>query len=284
MKTCISSLTQGVLKFSYMKALERYTHEDRQKIIDRLTPVVQTEFGDNFLAFAAIASFARHEDSHYSDLELVVFVKEMTDPLKVFGIGKIVDGMLVELYCYTPQGYLKEVRDVSKNWIISGSDRLLPIVNAELIADLNNYSVANMHEECLKQAVLHWPEVQESAGKVMNAISGGNRDGLMLVSASMIERMLEVLSFLNAVPFVTFSRFISQAKSFSTKPRNWDHLVDMFNAGIPDQDVFAALVDEVITDFELIFESRGCTLYDCRDPVEMVAALKSLVEKKQSLN
>jgi predicted nucleotidyltransferase len=267
-----------------MKALERYTHEDRQKIVDRLAPVVQAEFGENFLAFAAIASFARNEDSHYSDLELIVFVKEMTDPLKVFGIGKIIDGMLIELYCYTPQGYLRDVRDVSKHWIISGSDRLAPIVNAELIAELNKYATENIDERCLKQAVLHWPEVQESAGKVMNAISGGNREGLLLVSADMVEHMLELLSFLNAVPFISFGRFISQAKIFPVKPKNWDHLVDVFNAGIPDPDVFAALVDEVITEFEQIFESRGCRLYDCRDPVEMVAVLKSLVDNKQSLN
>ncbi len=267
-----------------MKALERYTHEERQKIIDRLTPVVQAEFGDNFLAFAAIASFARNEDSHYSDLELVVFVRELADPLKAFGIGKIVDGMLIEIYCYTPHGYLNDVREVGKNWIISGSDKLLPIVNAELIDELNRYSVETLQEKCLAQAVSHWPEVQESAGKVMNAVAGGNREGLLLVSADMVEHMLELLSFLNAVPFVTFGRFISQAKSFREKPKNWDHLVDVFNAGIPAPDVFAALIDEVITEFEQIFESRGCNLYDCRDPVEMVSALKSLVDNKQSLN
>jgi len=267
-----------------MKALERYTHEERQKIIDRLTPMVQAEFGDNFLAFASIASFARNEDSHYSDLELIVFVKEMADPMKVFGVGKIVDGMLIEIYCYTPQGYLKYVRDVSKNWIISGSDKLSPIVNADLIAEMNRYCVESLQAKCLEQAVSHWTEVQESAGKVLNAVAGDNRDGLLLVSADMVEHMLELLSFLNAVPFVTFGRFISQAKNSPEKPKNWDHLVDVFNAGIPAPDVFAALIDEVITEFEQIFESRGCNLYDCRDPVEMVAALKSLVDNKQSLN
>ncbi len=267
-----------------MKALERYTHEDRRKIIERLTPAVKAEFGDNFLAFAAIASFARNEDTDYSDLELIVFVKELSDPLKVFGIGKIIDGMLIELYCYTPAGYLKDVRDVSKHWIISGSDRLATIVNAELIEELNAYSAANVHEDCLKQAVRHWPEVQESSGKVMNAITGGNRDGLLLLSSNMVERMLEVLSFLNAVPYVTFGRFIAQAKTFSQKPKTWDHLVSVFNAGVPDPEIFAGLIDEVISEFEQIFESRGCTLYDCRDPVEMVAALKLLVDNGQSLN
>jgi hypothetical protein len=267
-----------------MKALERYTHEDRQKIIDRLTPVVQEEFGENFLAFASIASFARNEDTHYSDLELVVFVREMINPLKAFGIGKIIDGMLIELYCYTPEGYLKDVKDVSKQWIISASNVLAPIVNPELINVLNKYAVKNIEEQCLKQAVKHWHEVQESAGKVLNAISDGNRDGLLLVSADMVEHMLELLSLLNAVPFVTFGRFISQAKNFNTKPKNWDHLVEVFNAGVPEPGIFAGLIDEVITDFEQIFESRGCTLYDCRDPIEMVAGLRLLVETERSLN
>jgi len=266
-----------------MKALERYTHEDRQKIIDRLTPVVQAEFGDNFLAFASIASFARNEDTHYSDLELVVFVKQLDEPNRTFGIGKIIDGMLVELYCYTPEGYLANVRDVGKNWIISGSDQLSAIVNPKLIEVLNKYTVADVDRKCLEEAVSHWPEVQESTGKVLNAISNDNREGLLLLSADMIERMLEVLSFLNAVPFVTFGRFIAQAQKFSTKPKNWDQLVALFNTAIPDPVVFAGLVDEVITDFEHIFESRGCSLYDCRDPVDLVAALKAKVDGGQWL-
>ncbi len=100
----------------------------------------------------------------------------------------------------------------------------------------------------------------------------------------MIEHMLELLSLLNAVPFVTFGRFVSQAKNFNTKPKNWDHLIEVFNAGVPAPDIFAGLIDEVITDFEQIFESRGCTLYDCRDPIEMVAGLRLLVETERSLN
>ncbi len=267
-----------------MKALERYTHEDRQKIIDRLTPVVQAQFGENFLGFAAIASFARNEDSHYSDLELVVFVKEMSDPLKSYGVGKIIDGMLIEIYCHTPQGYLTDVKLMNKNWFISASDRLAPIVNEELADELNKYSVPGIEEQCLKQAVLHWHEVQEATGKVLNAIAGDNREGLLLLSADMVEHMLESLSLLNAVPFVTFGRFVAQAKNFAVKPKNWDLFVSQFNAGIPDASVFAGLVDEVITEFERIFESRGCTLYDCRDPVDMIAALKSQVENEQSLN
>jgi hypothetical protein len=126
--------------------------------------------------------------------------------------------------------------------------------------------------------------VQESTGKVLNAITCDNRDGLLLLSSDMVEHMLELLSLLNTVPFVTFGRFISQARDFSVKPKAWDHLVELFNAGVPDPDIFAGLIDEVITDFEQIFESRGCTLYDCRDPIEMVSALKSLVENEHSLN
>ncbi len=92
--------------------------------------------------------------------------------------------------------------------------------------------------------------------------------------------MLELLSLLNAVPFVTFGRFISQAREFNVKPKNWDHLVELFNAGVSEPDNFAALIDEVITDFEQIFESRGFTLYDCQDPIVLVSALKLLVENE----
>lgn len=267
-----------------MKALERYTHEDRQKVIDRLVPEVQKEFGDNFLGFASMASFARSEDTHYSDLELAVFVKELPEPKKIFGIAKIIDGMLIELCCYTPEGYLADVKNMSKSWIIAGSNTLSPIVNEGLVEELNAHVVFDLQEKALKQALHQWPEVQEATGKVLNAVASENREGLLLLTADMIEQMLVSLSLLNCIPFVTFGRFISQGKTFEVKPKNWDVLVSMFNAGIPDPVMLAGLVDEVITDFERIFESRGCTLYDCRDPIDLVAGLKKLVDNQQSLN
>lgn len=44
-----------------MKGLKKYTHRDRQKIVEKLIPQIRQKFGDNLIALAAQGSFARSD-------------------------------------------------------------------------------------------------------------------------------------------------------------------------------------------------------------------------------
>jgi len=246
-----------------VKGLKRYSHDDRQRVIEEMIPLIRKKFGDELVALAACASFARSEDTDYSDLEMVAFVKSMPEGRWWDGVGKIRDGMLVELVWTTREGYLQNVREVTGDWYIAGSDTLLPIINEEFIGELNGYRVADLREKCLKRAALHWHEVQEATAKVLNAILADNREGLPLLAFDMLRHMLIVLSFLNQTPYVTFSRFVSQAKSFDLKPADFETLNDALAQGVSrDLPSLQAAVTNVFTQFEKIFEELGVELYD----------------------
>ena len=118
-----------------MKGLKKYTHQDRQRIVEEILPQIREKFGDNLIALAAQGSFARNEDFDYSDLELIAFVKKMPED-RWGGIGKIVDGLLIELIWTTRENYIALTLDVTKDWYISASDKLQPIINAEFINEL----------------------------------------------------------------------------------------------------------------------------------------------------
>src|SRR5687767_14520100 len=145
-----------------MKGLQRYSHTDRQKVIEEMMPLIQKKFGEDLIALAASASYARNEDSDYSDLELIAFVKTLPEGQTWGGMGKIRDGMLVELIWTTKEHYLENTLAVTPHWYIAGSDRLLPLLNPEFIEELNNHQVENLKEKCLTRATHHWHEVQES--------------------------------------------------------------------------------------------------------------------------
>ena len=228
-----------------------------------MIPLIRKKFGDELVAVAACASFARGEDADYSDLEMVAFVKSMPEGRWWDGVGKIRDGMLVELVWMTAEGYLRNVKEVTGDWYIAGSDTLLPIINEEFIRELNGYRVANLREKCLKRAALHWHEVQEATAKVLNAILADNRDGLPLLAFDMLRHMLIVLSFLNQTPYVTFARFVSQARSFQVKPADFEKLNDALAHGVTrDLPSLQTTVTNVFTQFEKIFEELGVELYD----------------------
>jgi hypothetical protein len=171
--------------------------------------------------------------------------------------------MLVELVWMTREAYLASTRDVTGNWYIAGSDTLLPLSNAPFIEALNRYQVEQLREKCREQARRHWYEVQESTAKVLNAIVASNRDGLPLLLFDMTLHMLIVLSFLNQTPYVTFARFITQARTFELKPSSFTTLLDMIVQGsYQDHAAVRAIVVDVFSQFEAIFEALGVELYD----------------------
>lgn len=244
-----------------MKGLKKYTHQDRQHIVEEILPQIREKFGDNLIALAAQGSFARNEDLDYSDLELIAFVKKM--PEGRHGIGRIRDGLLIELVWVTREEYIAETLEVTKMWYLSASDQLLPIINAEFINELSEYRTKNLKEKCLAEAKRHWNEVQESTSKVLNAIKAENRDGLPLVLFDMTLHFLISLSLLNQTPYTTFARFVSEARLFEIKPPKFDDLLDLIVQGAyNDLHHLENLIVIVFSQFEVIFENLGIELYD----------------------
>lgn len=246
-----------------MRGIKEHSRQDRLRVIAKLTPIIRERFGENLVALAAQASFARGEDSAYSDLELIAFVRRMPDGKRWGGLGRIRDGMLVELVWTTGEIYIEDVRRVTGNWYAAGSAVLLPLVNEEFVRGLNDYKVENLAGKCLERAAAQWHEVQEAAAKVLNAVVANDREALPLLASDMLRHMLIVLSFLNQTPYVTFARFVSQAKTFAVKPEGFGRLLDQVTrADYRDLQPLRAAVTDVFTQFENLFEARGVALYD----------------------
>ena len=246
-----------------MKGLKKYSHKDREKVIREMVPLIERKFGKNLVALAAQASYARHEDFDYSDLELIAFVEKMPRGKKVGAMGKIRDGLMVELAWMTKETYIEETLEVTENWYIAGSDKLFPIINERFIESLSQYTPRNLEEKCLSHAASHWYEVQESTAKVLNAISKRNKVGISLLVLDMYLRMLIILSFLNQTPYKTFSEFISQSRKFKNKPEHFDELTRIIVDGeYQDLPNLKQAVVNVFTEFEAIFDELGFDLYD----------------------
>ncbi|HEX8072446.1 MAG TPA: hypothetical protein VF546_21040 [Pyrinomonadaceae bacterium] len=228
-----------------------------------LVPLVRAKFGANLVALAATASYARGEDAAYSDLELTAFVARMPEGQRWGSVGKIRDGLLVELIWTTKEIYLADTREVTANWYLAGSDTLLPLINRPFIEELNAYKVENLREKCLARAAKHWHEAQEATAKVLNAIPACNREGVPLLVFDMLRHMLIVLSFLNQTSYVTFARFVSQAQAFKLKPAGFDALVAIVVEGTyQDLPALERNVVRVFSEFEALFAALGIELYD----------------------
>jgi predicted nucleotidyltransferase len=243
--------------------LKKYTHAQRVVIIDNLIiPRLKAELGNNLIAIAADGSFARNDDTDYSDIELVVFVKNATHLPR--GIGKIHEGVLIDIAFVTENDYYKHVLEPNPHWFLSGSDTLLPLVNSRFIKNVQRYRVKKLSQKCLRCARKQLFEVQESFGKLFTAIQTQNTENLVPVLADATMQTLKLLAFMNAKPYTTLGSFITQARGFPIKPDGFDEFIDLIvNARFLDLKNLNARARTLFTGIERYFNEKiGKNIYD----------------------
>lgn len=247
------------------RGLRPHTHAEREAIIAQLVPLFQEKFGDNLLAIASCASYARGQDIAYSDLELDVFLKEPLAEEEDHALQRVVDGMLIEVVYLTPEQYLRTFEASNQDWYLAASDTLAPVYNAAWIADLQA-RVKAIHltqQEYLRMAAALRYELQESFGKVLNAIEQDNVEGISLLLFDAVMYLLRTLSPLNQQPFTTFARFIREARAFKIKPQGLDELLDRLVQGTyRDLTALRPLMMMVFEGVEQLFAMRGVLLFD----------------------
>jgi len=241
-----------------METIREHTHAERRRVAERLVPLIRKRFGENLVALATCASFARGDDGPYSDLELVAFLERFDDPRGWGGWGGLVNGLLVEVVWMTGERYRERTKGVTREWYLAGADRLEPLVNAPFVEALDEYAAPDLEADCARQAEDHWTEVQESTCKVLNAVRTGNREGVGLVGFDMLHRMMIQLALLNARPFTTFVRMIEQSRTLPVRPAAFERLADLFVAGRhTDLERLDALARETYDQLESLMRERG---------------------------
>ena len=210
--------------------LKKHTHAERSRLIENsIVPMLREELGKNLIAIAADGSYARHEDNEYSDLELMIFVKDNSNLSK--GFSKIQDGMLIEGLFVTVEEYHKRINEPNKEWYIAGSDILLSITNHAFVKQLKNYRVKRLSQKCDRVALDMLNEIQESFGKLLNTIDRKNRDNLFPVLSDAVMCVLKLLAFINRKPYKSLNSIITEARKLKHKPGGFDEFLNLVTQG-----------------------------------------------------
>ena len=209
-----------------LAGLKRHTHEEREKVIGQLVPIIKKLLGDNLLAIASQASFARNDDRDFSDLELVIFTKEKQEGLP-HGFSRIVDGLLIEGLFFTKEDYLENTLDIKGHWYISGSDTLKPVINPDFINQITDFVVKDKEEKFKKEIRGKMHGLQEAFGKLFTAIESENRESLFIIFFDAVNVLFQLISFINETPYTTLATFTQEAKSFEIKPEGFDEFLQI---------------------------------------------------------
>lgn len=247
------------------RGLRPYTRAGRARVADALLPLWREKFGRNLLAVAADGSFARGDDGAYSDLELVVFLREAPGPGEDRYLQRVVDGMKVEALYVTEAEYLASWRTLSPDWFIAGSSRLAPLHAPAEVERISRAALAVRHPRhlFLARAAHRLLEVQEAFAKVLTAVERGSAEGLGLLLWDGVLHTLVVLSFLNERPYTTLATFVSEARLLPRTPPRLDELLDLVERGGPaEPDHLRELLPAVLAGLEEMFAAEGMEPYD----------------------
>jgi hypothetical protein len=192
----------------------------------------------------------------------MVFVKDNTGLPR--GFQKIYDGMLVEGLFITEEQYHQQIHEPNREWFIAGSDTLLPVSNPSFIRRLQQYRVKNLAQKCDRLAHDLLYEIQESFGKLFNAIDHKNRDNLFPILSEAVINTLRILAYINRKPYTTTNTFITEAKRFKKKPDSFDDFIQVVVDGkYQDLALLERYAAEVFAGIEdLLAQKYPGNLYD----------------------
>lgn len=243
--------------------LKPHTREERAKIVDALTPLIQKHVGANLLALAVSGSFARGNDGAYSDIEFFGFVKRPLSDDRV-AVQFIHDGMLVDAWFITRDDYIHifkdKVRLGNHPWPMVALNALAPVLNAPFIEDLVRLPATIQPGEFRNTLTKFWPQVQEATGKLLTAVSQGNELSLQYLYWQMVEKMCYALSLLNERPYTTRAAIFSEALALPVLPPSFPAL--MLKPDEPRDPLnLAEKTTAAFEELEDMLRERGYALY-----------------------
>lgn len=244
-----------------MKGIKKYTHKEREKVLNEMVPLVKQKFGKNLLAIAARGSFARKTEGPYSDLEFFAFLKEMPRGQKKLSYAKMHkmrDGLSVELIWITKNTYINEVKEVSSSWFGQGQEKLLAVYNKPFMDKLSKYKVKDVKRKTMDQAFALWPSIFFSSSMVVDIANKKDHEKIAIALHHMFENMLNFLSFINQTPYTTSSKKILESKKLKIKPKDFSKLTTLIvNGNFRKYSEIKKLVLSITQDMKKYLEKAG---------------------------
>ena len=207
-----------------LTGLKRHSHEERQETIDRMVLILENLLGDNLVAIAASASFARGTDCDFSDLEMNIFVREKPKDMK-HGFSRVIDGLLVEGLFFTKDEYIRDVLDITGQWFLAGSDTMEPVTHPEFFGQFESIVIQDMEEKIAETLRAKMHSMQENFGKLFTAIEHKNGQSLFLILFDAVNILLQVMAYINQTPYTTLATFVQEACQFKIKPDGFEEFI-----------------------------------------------------------
>lgn len=232
-------------------ALRRFTHEERLSTGRQISKCVLDKYGDNVLAVFVSGSTAKQLDRPYSDLEMIVVVRDgATIPSKYY----VHRGLVVEVDYRQESDFLTAARVLTRNWPMEADqyrNRIVLFERENWTTRLNQAVADNESADASEVLRLAAVELTEDLCVLLNARITGDVVGIRSRGRDIAGDAARLVVLLNRRYVTTTSWYWKQAFECPWKPKDFEKLVRVsagFTPATPEEVAEAAerLYSEVI--------------------------------------
>lgn len=241
--------------------LRKLTHKDRLNIGQQISKRVLNKYGDAVLTVFICGSTAKQLDRPYSDLEMIVAVRDGVEiPMKYY----LYNGLVVEIDYRQESNFLRAARRVTQNWPNEADQyrNRLVIFDREGWMRRLDEAVRESDGADFTEAI-RWASISvtESMGVLRNAHLTGDMIGVRARGRIIAGEGAIIVFLLNRRYVTTTSWFWKQAFECPWKPNDFEELVNRsasFTPASPEEIVKAA--EQLHAEIMEMVGSRGVSI------------------------
>ena len=226
--------------------LRRYTHEQRVEIAHCISNLVLDKYGKDVLAVFVYGSTSKRLDRPYSDLELIVVIR---DSLEIRMKSYLFNGLVINIEYLQSSRFLKSAEQFAKDWhweadqyrnriVLYERDKWL----VELDAAIKRNETTDPTEAIRKAFMM----MTESTAVLKNDLLTNDKRGILMRGRTIAEDAARLVLLLNRNYVRTTSWFWKTAFDAPRKPNDFKKLVEKMSGFVPTSEKEVAAASETL--------------------------------------
>jgi kanamycin nucleotidyltransferase len=213
--------------------LRKFTHEDRLKIAHHIADRVVKKYGNNVLAIYVCGSTSKTLDRPFSDLELIVVVRERAEISMKYYLHR---GLIIQIEYLKSSKILSDAEQFTDNWPWEADqyrNRISLYERDRWFKGLDEAVAKNDKKNSVVAIRKSFMMMTESMAVMKNAMLTSDTVGILSRGRVLAEDAVRIVLLLNRRYVTTTSWLWKIVFDLRTKPRDFKELVEKMSGFVP---------------------------------------------------
>jgi len=213
--------------------LRKFTHDDRLEIAHHIADRVVKKYGNNVLAVYVCGSTSKKLDRPFSDLELIVVVRDRAEIAMKYYLHR---GLVIQIEYFKSSKILNDAEQFTDNWNWVADQYRNRIVLYERdgwFRRLNDAVAKSDKMDSHKALRKSFMMMTESMAVLRNDVLTNDKVGVLMRGRVLAEDAARILFLINRRYITTTSWFWKIAFELPDKPKDFKKLVEKMSGFVP---------------------------------------------------